>query len=181
MWFRWRFGSSHQWNSNISWVIFCLHCTYFNQQKLRRVFNVSNEEELALSLLIHKKTHTQGVCLIAVSVSVFYIIIGSLGTVVDVTIICIIYTRYLRCLMSSCSSMHKPQSTYCYETLFLSDFASCSGPIFCLLLGVSSGCAQPITGHVTSVTWPVIGLNIVWAFSDQETENGPWYFNAIWR
>ena len=25
------------------------------------------------------------------------------------------------------------------------------GPIFCLLLGVSSGCAQPITGQVTSV------------------------------
>ena len=32
-----------------------------------------------------------------------------------------------------------------------------SGPIFCLLLGVSSGCARPITGQVTSVTWPVIG------------------------
>ena len=33
----------------------------------------------------------------------------------------------------------------------------CSGPVFCLSLGVSSGCAQPITGQVTSVTWPVIG------------------------
>ena len=32
-----------------------------------------------------------------------------------------------------------------------------SGPVFCLLLGVSSGCALPITGQVTSVTWPVIG------------------------
>ena len=31
------------------------------------------------------------------------------------------------------------------------------GPVFCLLLGVSSGCARPITGQVTSVTWPVIG------------------------
>ena len=31
------------------------------------------------------------------------------------------------------------------------------GPVFCLLLGVSSGCAQPITGQVTEVTWPVIG------------------------
>ena len=31
------------------------------------------------------------------------------------------------------------------------------GPIFCLLLWVSSGCAQPITGQVTSVTCPVIG------------------------
>ena len=33
----------------------------------------------------------------------------------------------------------------------------CTGPVFCLLLGVSSGCAWPITGQVTSVTWPVIG------------------------
>ena len=39
--------------------------------------------------------------------------------------------------------------------------AHCSGPVFCLLLGVSSGCAWPITGQVTSVTWPVIG----WAYS----------------
>ena len=31
------------------------------------------------------------------------------------------------------------------------------GPIFCLLLGVSSDCAQPITGQVTEVTCPVIG------------------------
>ena len=31
------------------------------------------------------------------------------------------------------------------------------GPVFCLLLGVSSGCARPITGQVTLVTWPVIG------------------------
>ena len=32
-----------------------------------------------------------------------------------------------------------------------------SGPVFCLLLGASSGCARPITGQVTWVTWPVIG------------------------
>ena len=31
------------------------------------------------------------------------------------------------------------------------------GPIFCLLLRVSSGCAWSITGLVTSVIWPVIG------------------------
>ena len=31
------------------------------------------------------------------------------------------------------------------------------GPIFCLLLGISSGCARPITGQVTSINWPVIG------------------------
>ena len=36
------------------------------------------------------------------------------------------------------------------------------GPVFCLLLRVSSGCALPITGQVTSVTWPVIG----WALSE---------------
>ena len=31
------------------------------------------------------------------------------------------------------------------------------GPVFCLLLRVSSDCAQPITGQVTEVTCPVIG------------------------
>ena len=36
------------------------------------------------------------------------------------------------------------------------------GPVFCLLLRVSSGCARPFTGQVTSVTWPVIG----WAESE---------------
>ena len=35
-------------------------------------------------------------------------------------------------------------------------------PVFCLLRGASSGCVWPITGQVTSVTWPVIG----WAESD---------------
>ena len=35
--------------------------------------------------------------------------------------------------------------------------SSGAGPVFCLLLGVSSDCAWPITGQVTSVTWPVIG------------------------
>ena len=32
-----------------------------------------------------------------------------------------------------------------------------AGPVFCLLLGVSWDYAQPITGQVTEVTWPVIG------------------------
>ena len=36
------------------------------------------------------------------------------------------------------------------------------GPVFCFMVGVSSGCARPITGQVTSVTWPVIG----WAESE---------------
>ena len=31
------------------------------------------------------------------------------------------------------------------------------GPVFCLLLGLSSDYAQPITGQVTEVTCPVIG------------------------
>ena len=31
------------------------------------------------------------------------------------------------------------------------------GPVFCLLLRVSSGYAQPITGQVTEVTCPVVG------------------------
>ena len=32
-----------------------------------------------------------------------------------------------------------------------------TGPVFCVLLGVSSDYAQPITGQVTEVTCPVIG------------------------
>ena len=32
-----------------------------------------------------------------------------------------------------------------------------SGPVFFILLGKSSDYAQPITGQVTEVTWPVIG------------------------
>ena len=35
--------------------------------------------------------------------------------------------------------------------------SSSSGPVFCLLLGVSSDYAQPITGKVSEVTCPVIG------------------------
>ena len=31
------------------------------------------------------------------------------------------------------------------------------GPVFCLFIGVRSDYAQPITGQVTEVTWPVIG------------------------
>ena len=31
------------------------------------------------------------------------------------------------------------------------------GPVFCILLGVSSDYAQPITGQVTEITCPVIG------------------------
>ena len=53
--------------------------------------------------------------------------------------------------------------------------ASFTGPVFCLLLEVRSGCALPITGNYFSnlaCDW----LSIVWAYSEQqETENGPWY------
>ena len=38
-----------------------------------------------------------------------------------------------------------------------------SGPVFCLLLGASSSCARPITGQITSVTWPPV---IGWAQSE---------------
>ena len=44
-----------------------------------------------------------------------------------------------------------------------------TGPIFCLLLGVRSGCARPIAGQVTSVTWPVIGR----AWSELTLSKGP--------
>ena len=36
-------------------------------------------------------------------------------------------------------------------------FSMLPGSVFCLLLRVTSGCARPITGQVTSVTWPMIG------------------------
>ena len=46
-------------------------------------------------------------------------------------------------------------------------------PVFCLLLGISSGCARPVTGQATSVIWPLIswpylfsnlGHNQLWLF-----------------
>ena len=42
-------------------------------------------------------------------------------------------------------------------TLLIKAYMPSPGPIFCLLLGVSSDYAQPITGQVTKVTCPVIG------------------------
>ena len=49
------------------------------------------------------------------------------------------------------------------------------GSVFCPLLRVSSGCTWPITGQVTyfrnlACDW----VSILWAYSEQETENGPW-------
>ena len=46
--------------------------------------------------------------------------------------------------------------TLCYREDPISE-KSGSGPLFCLLLGVSSDYAHPITGQVTEVTCPVIG------------------------
>ena len=40
---------------------------------------------------------------------------------------------------------------------FLRRICASPGPVFCLLVRVSSDCVRPITGQVTSVTWPVIG------------------------
>ena len=37
------------------------------------------------------------------------------------------------------------------------DCSTSAGPVFWLLLWVSSGCAWPITRQVTSVAWPVVG------------------------
>ena len=46
-------------------------------------------------------------------------------------------------------------STRCWNAIETA--ARCTGPVFCLLLRVSSDYAQPITGQVTEVTCPVIG------------------------
>ena len=36
------------------------------------------------------------------------------------------------------------------------------GPVFCVMLGVSWGCARPVAGQITSVSWPMFG----WAYSE---------------
>ena len=46
------------------------------------------------------------------------------------------------------------EKSYFHKPCFASAWP---GPVFCLLLGVSSDYAQPITGQVTEVTCPVIG------------------------
>ena len=45
-----------------------------------------------------------------------------------------------------------------------------SGPVFCLLLGVSSDYAQPITGKVAEVTSPAIGHAHSLSLPEQETK-----------
>ena len=53
-----------------------------------------------------------------------------------------------------------------------------TGPVFCLLIGVSSDYAQPITGQVTEVTCPVIGQAQPELTPSSETENGPWSWGS---
>ena len=66
--------------------------------------------------------------------------------------------------------------TECYNTisthwrkLFFQD----SGPIFCLLFGVGSDYAQPITGQVTEVTCPVIGRALPELTPSKRKKTGP--------
>ena len=62
------------------------------------------------------------------------------------------------CNKPSICSHHKTSPVYVFFLISSNvEFHEQSGPIFCLLLRVSSGYAQPITGQVTEVTCPVIG------------------------
>ena len=134
-----------------------------------------------------------------------------------------------------------------YMSIYMSVVSSRSGPVFCLLLRISSGCARPITGQVTELTpskrqkmGPGLGSKLnkflwltmlwwqmsvkqrahkikhnswahfvslaqsklrlcsanhrpgywsnlscdwpstAWAYSEQETENGPWNLDKNW-
>ena len=53
-----------------------------------------------------------------------------------------------------------------------------TGPVFCLLLGVSSDYAQPITGQVTEVTCPVIGWAQPELTPSKRQKTGP--ADAVW-
>ena len=55
------------------------------------------------------------------------------------------------------------------------------GPVFCLLLGVSSDYAQPITGQVTGVTCPVIGRAQPELTPGKRQKTGPGQFQYICR
>ena len=54
-----------------------------------------------------------------------------------------------------------------------------SGPVFCLLLGVSSDYAQPITGHVTEVTCPVIGQAQHELTPSRRQKTGPDFIDVV--
>ena len=53
------------------------------------------------------------------------------------------------------------------------------GPVFCLLLGASSDCAQPITGQVTEVTCPVIGQAQPELTLIKRQKTGPGFDNGL--
>ena len=84
---------------------------------------------------------------------------------------CDLYSNYLFTLefyrhLSSYAARQpvKSHSDMVIKTTNLLASETLPGPIFCLLLGVSSDCAQPITGQVTSV--------LVWAIEEALCE-GP--------
>ena len=54
-----------------------------------------------------------------------------------------------------------------------------SGTIFCFLLGVSSGCAQPITGQVTEITCPVIGQAQPELTRSKRQIMAPWFMKPL--
>ena len=66
-------------------------------------------------------------------------------------------------------------STGRLDTTKLGDLLSMVPAVFGVLLAVSSVCTRSITRQVTSVTGNLVcdWLSIVWAYSEQETKNGP--------
>ena len=69
---------------------------------------------------------------------------------------------------------HEFWCTHCFHHYL----SGCSGPVFCLLLGVSSDYAQPITGQVTEVTCPVIGWAQPELTPSKRQKTGP---GAVWH
>ena len=79
------------------------------------------------------------------------------------------------------------KTLYCLSTLKTA-FFNRTGPVFCLLLRVSSDYAQPIKGQVTEVTWPVIGRAQPDRIPSKRQKTGPDYeclrwnfFRDIWK
>ena len=68
-----------------------------------------------------------------------------------------IFTHLINQLRVSSFFFQFQNLSFCWIVFIHVLTTSCSGPVFCLLLGVSSDYAQPITGQVTEVTCPVIG------------------------
>ena len=73
-----------------------------------------------------------------------------------------------------------PDGNYNFQRIIteLSDWQHRPGPVFCLLLGVSSDYAQPITGQVTEVTCQVIGWaqhELTLTKTQKTGPAGPWF------